>query len=186
MNAKMKIALEFATKAHDGQLRKYTGEPYINHPIAVGDALKSLYKQTSNNMICAAILHDTVEDTDTTLFDINENFGNDVANLVYWLTDKSKKSDGNRKQRKYIDAMHILGAPYNAQIIKLADLIDNTSSIVKHDKDFAKVYLSEKRFILMQMDEYIKSLDIYKEAMRVLVDSEFKVNQDPPTNNNRG
>jgi (p)ppGpp synthase/HD superfamily hydrolase len=75
-------------------------------------------------------------------------FGGEVANLVEMLTDVSKPSDGNRKIRKAIDCEHTAKASPQAKTIKLADLIDNTKTIVAFDPEFAKIYLAEKRLLL--------------------------------------
>ncbi len=129
-----------------GQKRKYTGEPYINHPAAVVKIVESI--PHTKEMIAAAWLHDTVEDTNATLEDVRDEFGIYVAELVEMLTDISKPSDGNRAYRKTIDRNHTASAYPDAKTIKLADLIDNTKSIVEHDSDFAKVYLAEKVLLL--------------------------------------
>ena len=130
-------ALEFATVAHAGQKRKYTGEDYIVHPIEVMEIVKTV-----------ALLHDVVEDTNVSLEDIRLSFGNDVADLVFWLTDVSKLKDGNRATRKSLDRAHIANASPDAMTIKLADLISNTVSIMEYDANFAKVYLKEKKLLL--------------------------------------
>ena len=155
-------ALKFATKAHDGQVRKYTFEPYIVHPIAVSDLVRQ-HGGTEAQQV-AALLHDVVEDTDVTLDQISIKFGTQVADLVFWLTDQSKMTDGNRAVRKAIDRKHTFNAPHQAQIIKLADLIDNTISIAEHDKGFAKVFLAEKKLILNGMLDSVKKTDLYKIA----------------------
>lgn len=154
--------LDFATKAHNGQARKYTGEPYIVHPIAVAN----LVKQHGGTEVqqAAALLHDVVEDTEVTLDEICIKFGTQVADLVFWLTDQSKMTDGNRAIRKAIDRKHTFSSPYDAQFIKLADLINNTTSIVEHDKGFAKVFLAEKKLILDGMLDSIKQTELYKIA----------------------
>lgn len=137
-------ALAFAKAAHGSidQRRKYTGEPYIVHPIAVAEIVRSVAHK--DEMVVAALLHDTVEDTDVTIYDIDREFGGEVADLVYWLTDVSKPSDGNRARRKQMDLEHIAKAPAAAKTIKLADMIDNTLSIREHDPDFWRVYRHEK------------------------------------------
>jgi (p)ppGpp synthase/HD superfamily hydrolase len=135
-------ALIFATKAHGDQVRKYTGEPYIVHPIEVMMIVKSV--SHTDEMLCAALLHDTIEDTDVEWRDIANAFGEPIANLVHWLSDASRPSDGNRDARKAIDRAHIAKAPKEAQTIKCADLISNSRSILERDHDFAKVYLKEK------------------------------------------
>jgi len=139
-------AIEFATKAHEGQVRKYTGEPYVMHPIAVSIIVANVIDDTE--MQVAAILHDTVEDTDTTIRDISFEFGCRVATMVRDLTDVSKPSDGNRKVRKEIDRIHLSRISDNSKTIKLADLIHNSSSILCADAAFAKVYMQEKRELL--------------------------------------
>jgi (p)ppGpp synthase/HD superfamily hydrolase len=141
----------FATAAHAavGQLRKYTFEPYIVHPAEVAGLVKE-YGGTPE-MIAAAWLHDTVEDTGVTSELIRKEFGDQVADLVGWLTDVSRPDHGNRAQRKAVDRAHTAAAPAEAQTIKLCDLIANTRSIVEHDEKFARVYLAEKRELLEVM-----------------------------------
>lgn len=146
-------ALTFAKVAHRnvGQLRKYTGEPYIVHPIEVASIVRSV--PHTNEMLMAAFLHDVVEDTGIPIEAIEENFGKEVSQLVSELTDVSKPSDGNRAARKAIDLAHTALASPAAKTIKLADLISNTSSIVKHDKAFASIYLAEKALLLEVLKE---------------------------------
>jgi len=141
--------LKFATKAHGNQKRKYTGEPYIVHPIAVSEIVKTV--PHTDEMVAAALLHDVVEDTPVTIQEIENKFGSKVAELVGWLTDISRPEDGNRKTRKAIDRKHSAAAPAEAQTIKLADLIDNTKSIEKHDPGFYKVYRQEKIALLDEL-----------------------------------
>ncbi len=138
----------FATERHAaiGQVRKYTGEPYINHPSSVVELVKSVWH--TDAMLAAAWLHDTVEDTETTIDEIEREFGIRVASYVDMLTDVSVPADGNRAVRKAIDREHTAKAHPDAKTIKLADLIDNSRSIVERDPEFAKVYLEEKRLLL--------------------------------------
>ena len=138
----------FATAAHAAvkQVRKYTFEPYIVHPTEVASIVATV--PHTNEMLAAAYLHDTVEDTGVSIVDIQKEFGNEVASLVGWLTDVSKPEQGNRAVRKAIDREHTAMAPAAAQTVKLADLIANSRSILAHDPAFAKVYLEEKRMLL--------------------------------------
>jgi (p)ppGpp synthase/HD superfamily hydrolase len=151
-------ARDFATAAHArvGQKRKYTGEPYIRHPTAVAELVRGV--PHTEEMLAAAWLHDTVEDTGVTFKEIEEEFGTKVAVLVEWLTDVSKPEDGNRKARKAKDREHIAQAPPEAKTVKLADLIDNGTSITALDPDFAKVYLAEKALLLPALREGDASL----------------------------
>lgn len=138
----------FATAAHAavGQTRKYTGEPYVVHPIEVSELVASV--GGTEAMVAAALLHDVLEDTEVTVDVLEEQFGSEVADLVLWLTDISKPEDGNRSTRKVLDRQHSAAAPAAAQTIKVADLISNTRTIVEFDPGFAKTYLAEKRLLL--------------------------------------
>lgn len=138
--------LKFATLAHIDQKRKYTGDPYIVHPIAVSEIVKTV--EHTDEMVAAALLHDVVEDTDVTIEQVEAKFGYKVAELVGWLTDVSKPEDGNRKTRKALDREHSAQAPAEAQTIKVADLIHNTDSIERHDPSFWKIYKQEKIALL--------------------------------------
>ena len=148
--------LKFATKAHGDQKRKYTNDPYINHPIAVAEIVETV--PHTQEMIAAALLHDVVEDTDVTLDQIKDKFGSKVADLVGWLTDISRPEDGNRRTRKALDRAHSSNAPAEAQTIKLADLIHNTISIAEHDPNFWKVYREEKIELLKVLTKGDRSL----------------------------
>lgn len=144
-------ARAFATEAHAGQKRKYTGEEYIGHPAEVAEIVRSV--PHTEEMLAAAWLHDVVEDCGVTLETIYTLFGLEVMNLVGWLTDVSKPSDGNRATRKSLDRAHAAQGSPEAKTIKLADLISNTSTIVEHDPSFAKVYVPEKRLLLEVLRE---------------------------------
>jgi (p)ppGpp synthase/HD superfamily hydrolase len=138
----------FATQAHASidQRRKYTGEPYVVHPVAVAALVQSV--PHTPEMIAAAYLHDVVEDTPVTIEEIEREFGTEVAELVGWLTDVSKPEDGSRKVRKQKDLEHTAKAPAAAKTIKIADLIDNTLTIRDRDPAFWKVYRREKMALL--------------------------------------
>lgn len=163
-----KKALKFATEAHQGQVRKYTGEPYIKHPIDVAGLVREYAATCHESMYCAALLHDTVEDTDTSIEDIKREFGDIVAIFVDGLTDVSKPEDGNRAKRKEIDRQHLAGSLPPIQTIKLADLISNSKSIKDHDPDFAKVYMKEKRLLLEVLTDGDKTL--YSMAKKIVDD----------------
>lgn len=149
---RIKQALRYAAahfQVHDIR-RKYTLAPYIQHPIEVARMVERF--GADENQIIAAILHDSVEDCPSvTIEAILDQFGDDVAQLVLDLTDISQKSDGNRKTRKAIDRDHSAHASPRAQSIKYCDLISNTTDILKHDKDFATVYIREKEALLKVM-----------------------------------
>ena len=160
-----KNVLDFAVKAHAGQTRKYTGDDYIVHPMAVADMVE---KHGGDEVqVCAALLHDVVEDTTVTFDDIRDNFGGDIAIMVRWLTDTSKPSDGNRRIRKGIDAKRLAEAPAEAQFVKLADLIDNASTIFRFDKSFAKQFHKEMTHLVKVMTK-VHGSSMWIEAKKVL------------------
>lgn len=153
-------ALSYATEKHKDQKRKYTGEPYINHCKEVADTL-SFYEK-DEDVICAAFLHDTVEDTDATIEEIKNLFGENVARLVEEVTDVSKPGDGNRFIRKNIDLEHISKASPQGKSIKLSDIMSNTASIIKHDYNFAETYLTEVENLLKVLSQ--GNEDLYRIA----------------------
>ena len=158
------LAQQKCKEWHEGQLRKYTGEPYHVHPFEVAHIIKD--HGLGEDLQVAALLHDTIEDCDVNKSEIASLFGNRVANLIDMVTDVSKPEDGNRKARKQLDKEHLAGADADGQSIKLADLISNTSSIVKYDPDFAKVYMAEKLDLLTVLTKGDKEL--YRRANTLL------------------
>lgn len=162
-------AISFSKKAHENQKRKYTGEPYFNHCEEVALLVASV--GGTLEMICAAYLHDTVEDTSVSLEEISHQFGAEIATLVDFLTDVSKPSDGNRLIRKKIDREHISKASPDAKTVKLADLISNSWSIVKHDPDFSKIYLREKKLLLEVLKDGNKEL--FEKANQILKENGY-------------
>lgn len=140
------LALGFAMCAHRNQKRKYTGEPYASHCRNVAAIVAEYTSDPA--VIAAAALHDVLEDTEVTPAEMQDVFDDRVTLLVIEVTDVSRLDDGNRELRKRLDRDHLARSSPDGATIKLADLIDNTSSIVEHDKDFAKAYLREKEALL--------------------------------------
>lgn len=138
-------ALIFAATAHQDQERKYTGAPYITHPIAVAEIVRSVHGTVA--MQAAALLHDTVEDCSVPIEMIQYEFGAQIAIMVEVLTDLPNQNL-NRAERKQISLQRLAAANAGVQTIKLADIIDNTSSIAKHDPKFAVTYLAEKQALV--------------------------------------
>lgn len=171
MSDKIEFAMAFAKFKHKDQKRKYTNEPYFYHCTEVAEAIRQLALDDSEDMICAAYLHDTIEDTDTDFNEIEKYFGEEVEELVYWLTDISKPEDGNREARKKLDREHIWKASADAKIIKLADIISNTSTITAFDPNFAKIYLQEKEWLL---EGFSKDLPLYERAAKIISNKEPK------------
>lgn len=140
-------ARDFARQKHEQQQRKYSGEPYFNHLRDVAEAAAAA--GLSDYAVAAAWLHDVVEDQPVTIGEIELKFGPSVAEIVAALTDTPTVKGGpNRAARKVMDRARLAAAGAEAQTIKCADLANNTSTIVMHDEDFARVYLPEKRATL--------------------------------------
>lgn len=134
-----------ATRLHEGQSRKYTSEPYINHPIRVAKLV--LKHGGSGHMVIAAFLHDVVEDCGVSHEYVSENYGPYVAQLVWFLT-KLEIPRSNRAMRKRMSELQLSIAPVEARKIKCCDLLDNAVSIKEHDPKFWEVYKEEAKSLL--------------------------------------
>jgi (p)ppGpp synthase/HD superfamily hydrolase len=141
-------ALDFAKMAHAGQLRKYTGDPYVMHPIRVA-ALVMAREDATEAMIIAALLHDVPEDTKYNLDHVTIRFGTEVADLVDELTNKSKGSPLlPRAERKKMDRDRLAMATREAKVIKLLDRLDNLREMGGADAGFRRKYASESLMLL--------------------------------------
>ena len=121
-------AMEFAAFKHKDQRRKGPENlPYINHPIQVANMLISVGQEYNTKLLIAAILHDTIEDTDTTEEEIQHHFGNKVAELVMEVTDDKNLYWEARKQLQIETAPF---ASYEGKLLKIADKICNVRDLV--------------------------------------------------------
>lgn len=125
-------AIEFATRAHEGQFRKGTKRPYIVHPIEVGDIVSSMTKD--EEVISAAVLHDTIEDCEgITQRILAQEFSERVA---YMVARESEDKSLTWMERKRATIEHIRTAPREVQMIGLADKLSNMRDI---DRDYPVV-----------------------------------------------
>lgn len=175
---------EFVKDYHGDQIRKYTGASYWTHLWDVAEII-SHYPNVEMG-IEIALCHDLIEDTKCTSKILDEFL---LANgYTVWrermiiIRDVSHLTDEytheaypelNRERRKNLEAKRLSHIPANAQSVKYADIIDNTSSIVKYDPGFAKVYLSEIGKKIYQMNKgekelYAKCLECYESALNTL------------------
>ena len=123
-------AINFAAKKHRKEKRKGAdGEPYINHPLEVLSLLTSVGKVEDFNVLIAAVLHDTIEDTETTKEEITELFGENVCQMVLELTDDKSLPKAERKQLQIEHAPRI---SVGAKQIKLCDKISNIRDITEN------------------------------------------------------
>ena len=123
-------ALAFAAHKHRDQRRKdVAASPYINHPIALADVLVNEGGIDEVEVLCAALLHDTIEDTDTTRDEVAGAFGERVAAIVAEVTDDKTLAKAERKEAQVEHAAHI---SREAKLVKLADKICNLRDVVAH------------------------------------------------------
>ncbi|MFV1993049.1 MAG: HD domain-containing protein [Acidiferrobacterales bacterium] len=121
-------ALAFAAEKHRDQRRKgIEASPYINHPIDLANTLWHLGGVTDAVVIAAALLHDTIEDTNTTPDELQNLFGDQVKNIVLEVTDDQLLSPVLRKRMQVIKAPH---KSHMAKLVKLADKICNIQDIL--------------------------------------------------------
>lgn len=122
-------AADFAAVKHRNQKRKDPEEtPYINHPIGVANILVTEGKISDPDVIQAALLHDTVEDTDTTLDEIEKHFGVVVRGIVAEVTDDKSLPKMTRKQ---LQIEHASKSSYEAKLVKLADKLYNLRDLLQ-------------------------------------------------------
>jgi guanosine-3',5'-bis(diphosphate) 3'-pyrophosphohydrolase len=116
-------ALQFASQKHRDQRRKdQEASPYINHPIALANVLWREAQVHDPVVISAALLHDTIEDTETTAAELRKRFGAKVARIVEEVTDDKNLLKADRKRLQIEHAPHI---SREAKLVKLADKICN-------------------------------------------------------------
>ena len=121
-------AVAFAADKHRAQRRKdIAASPYINHPIALANVLANEGGVTNLTALCAAVLHDTVEDTDTTEQEVAKRFGNNITSVVMEVTDDKSLDKARRKELQIEHAPHM---SYAARLVKLADKISNLRDIL--------------------------------------------------------
>jgi guanosine-3',5'-bis(diphosphate) 3'-pyrophosphohydrolase len=122
-------ALAFAAHKHRDQRRKDAeASPYINHPIALADVLVNEGGVTDVEVICAALLHDTVEDTATTHEELVNAFGSRIARIVAEVTDDTSLA---KDERKRLQIEHAPSLSHEAKLVKLADKICNLRDVAE-------------------------------------------------------
>lgn len=127
-------AAAFAADRHRDQRRKGAGgEPYINHPLAVAHLLADTGRIADVQVLAAALLHDTVEDTDTTTDELAAIFGPDIAAIVAEVTDDKSLPKSERKRLQIEHAPH-LSLP--GKLVKLADKLCNIQDVIHRPPDW--------------------------------------------------
>ncbi len=126
-------AASFAARKHIAQKRKGNdAAPYINHPLEVVNLLANVGKVEDYDVLIAAVLHDTIEDTETTKEEITELFGSDICEYVLEVTDDKSLPKAERKQKQIEHAPHL---SQGAKLIKLGDKISNIRDVTENPPD---------------------------------------------------
>ena len=170
----------YADEAHGEQVRKYSDERYIEHPVRVMETLRDYVDELP--VLAAALLHDVLEDTSITkrklgkfLESVMEKEAADkTLKLVEELTDVYVRTDYpnmNRRARKAKEFDRLAQISPDAQTVKYADLIDNLNDIHKDETDFALVYIRESKQLLSVINKgnqflYGRALEKSDEALR--------------------
>jgi len=163
-------ALQFAKDAHSGQLRRFTKEPYIYHPIRVTSELMKL-SHVDDHLLAAGLLHDVVEDCDIKIGEVEQFFGAQVAQYVFEVTNqytKEQYSSLNRLERKQLEHQRLSGVSVEAQQIKLCDRLDNLRDLKEDTTKFKEVYIAESFLLLDAIGEAYPSL---KENIKSILDN---------------
>lgn len=151
---------DYADRSHGDQVRKYTGERYIKHPVRVMATTREFNPNLP--VLAAALLHDVLEDTPVSPEEMEKTLSKvmdpgqtaKTMQLVIELTDVYVKKNYprlNRRIRKEKEALRLASVSRDAQTIKYADIIDNVTDIVNQDVDFAKVFVQEAKKMLIRM-----------------------------------
>lgn len=175
---------DFAGTSHGSQMRKYTPEPYIVHPVRVSKLCAEYTDDIA--ILSAAILHDVLEDTEVTLEEmykflvgiLDPDMALRIVNLVVELTDVyTKKSypQYNRRKRKELETERMEKTSPDSQTIKYADIIDNANEIVVYDRDFAHRFLHECKAQLRKLNKgdsklYTRALNVVELNLEQLKD----------------
>lgn len=128
LNSKVVAAAAFAAFKHRDQRRKdQEASPYINHPIALANVLANEAAIDDSIVLCAALLHDTIEDTETTEAELRALFGEEVTQAVLEVTDDKSLP---KAERKRLQVQHAALISHRAKLVKLADKICNVRDII--------------------------------------------------------
>jgi (p)ppGpp synthase/HD superfamily hydrolase len=143
-------AYEFAKAKHAGQKRKNSNLDYFTHPKYVARIVEQII--SNEKLVSVALLHDVLEDTDTTYDELVDIFGEEIAGLVYELTNKTEERNGRKKKDYILDKMAKMSN--EALLVKLADRLHNVLFLGKdgHDADdFIIYYYTNTDFILKKL-----------------------------------
>lgn len=165
-------ALSFAAEKHRNQRRKDAkASPYINHPIELVNVLANEVNITDIETLCAAVLHDTIEDTDTMLEELKEIFGQKITAIVLELTDDKSLPKSVRKQKQI---EHAPCCMREAKLVKLADKICNLRDILTAPP--VKWSTERKNAYFKWAEDVVKGIRGSQSELEVIFDKLLKEN----------
>ncbi len=170
MDTKLLKAIAFAARKHQGQMRKDGRTPYFSHPVRVMSLVALEFGVKDVDTLCAAVLHDTIEDTATDRDDIEQLCGRRVAKYVVYLT-KDKRLPEERREHRYFRGL--AKAPLEVKLCKLGDTLDNLLSTVELPAEARKKTVTKARLLVKLFSpgfpkEYAQALDRVREEIKAV------------------
>lgn len=161
-NNKISKAAAFCVAAHSaiGQKRLYSGLDYWTHPFAVASILREHFPDDTD-LIVAGYLHDVVEDTKITLELVHAEFGFEVGELVYWVTNLSDDAESD-------NILRLSKASVKAQNLKIADIVHNCQDLRAMNPQYADKYFAKKRNVLSHFRQDEVNAALMARAMTIL------------------
>jgi guanosine-3',5'-bis(diphosphate) 3'-pyrophosphohydrolase len=143
-------AVRFAARCHGDQLRP-TGAPYLEHLLEALEVLVRGAHVSDPEVLCAAVLHDVVEDTPCTVADVRQAFGDRVATLVDWVTKPEPGPGADKRAAKEDYLRRLAGAPEDAIVVKLADRASNVQTLRNLRPDKQREYYAQTVAYIMPL-----------------------------------
>ena len=162
-------AFAYAAGAHDGQVRRSSGLPYVIHPTHVACILKKYVPDASDDLIAACLLHDTVEDTGVTVEDIAFMFNDEIAEIV-WDVTKRDYGDIPKLEFKRLEGERIGLCRPESQTLKCADAFSNVRDMKETDPARYVTYVKESEAVVSQLQDadprmLRKALEMFSEPV---------------------
>jgi (p)ppGpp synthase/HD superfamily hydrolase len=171
-------AIKFAIEKHKGQIRRETNSPYVTHPIIVSYLLAS-YKKSKrmDDLLVAALLHDTLEDTNATIEEIQKHFGSLVSGIVYELTNDENEIKRLGKNEYLKQKMK--GISSYALTIKLVDRLANISDNPRHkyviDTVDLLIFIKKNRKLSLTQKNIVKDIEVECQKLILLQEEKLEV-----------
>lgn len=142
-------AISFASRAHDGQLRKDKRTPYASHVFRVAMIVRDIFGCDDETVLCTAILHDTIEDRDVDFDDIESRFGIKIAECVAAMSKNMLLREPER-EKDYDE--RLAKASWRARLVKLADVYDNSIDFPKESMRKRALERCKRALVLSEQD----------------------------------